>query len=114
MFCGWFWTWCAGCQTGRGTKRPGAERSISCVPGPDSFWTGRAVRAAPSKVAAAALAAAMGAMAILSGCAAMMDSAVTELPCGAFEPINWSIRDTDATILAIKQHNAAWLAVCAK
>ena len=32
--------------------------------------------------------------------------------CEAFAPIYWSERDTDETILAVKQHNAAWLAIC--
>lgn len=80
-------------------------------------WTGRVlpdVHSNRSKPGAITAAAALAAMMILSGCATMTDSVVTELSCGAFEPINWSVNDTDATILAIKQHNAAWLAVCLK
>lgn len=52
---------------------------------------------------------------ILTGCAKTtatgdrIDPAVT---CSAFEPIRWSRRDTDATIRSVKEHNAAWEAVC--
>jgi len=28
------------------------------------------------------------------------------------KPIYWSARDTDATIVAVKAHNAAWAALC--
>ena len=50
-----------------------------------------------------------------------MNSGGTDLPpevdpalvaCKAFAPIYWSERDTDETILAVKAHNAAWLAIC--
>jgi len=34
-------------------------------------------------------------------------SDATRVACGAFEPLRWSVRDTDATILQAKQHNAA-------
>jgi hypothetical protein len=32
--------------------------------------------------------------------------------CSAFEPIRWSKKDTDDTILQVKEHNAAWAAIC--
>jgi len=31
----------------------------------------------------------------------------TSVACGSFEPIRWSTRDTDETIVAVKGHNAA-------
>lgn len=51
---------------------------------------------------------------ILVGCATMTAAGVrTEaVTCAAFEPIRRSTRDTDATIRAAKEHNAAWDAVC--
>ncbi len=57
-------------------------------------------------------------MLTLPNCAGMMDlnDPLTDLPsqmtCGIFQPVTWSERDTDTTILQIKQHNAAWRAVC--
>lgn len=57
----------------------------------------------------------------LAACESLTASGGTDLPpevdpalvaCKAFAPIYWSERDTDDTILAIKQHNAAWLAIC--
>lgn len=32
--------------------------------------------------------------------------------CNAFRPIDWSSRDTDETILAAKEHNAAYAEIC--
>ena len=32
--------------------------------------------------------------------------------CAAAKPIYWSARDTDATIAAVKAHNAAWAGLC--
>lgn len=32
--------------------------------------------------------------------------------CSAFEPIRWSNKDTNDTILQVKAHNAAWKAIC--
>lgn len=55
------------------------------------------------------------ATAILSGCATMTATGGrTDVSCAAFEPIRWSRRDTDATIRAAKEHNAAWDALCRK
>jgi hypothetical protein len=39
---------------------------------------------------------------------------VTDLSCLSYKPILWSSMDTDRTIVAIKGHNAIWLALCAK
>ena len=33
----------------------------------------------------------------------------TSVVCGSFEPIAWSVEDTDETIAQVKEHNAAWL-----
>jgi len=50
---------------------------------------------------------------ILQGCATTTGSAGTEpVACSAFEPIRWSVKDTDETIRQVKEHNAAWRAVC--
>ncbi len=55
------------------------------------------------------------ATAILVGCTTTTATgARTDVSCAAFEPIRWSRRDTDATIRAAKEHNAAWDALCRK
>lgn len=46
----------------------------------------------------------------LIGCVTTTGSGATE--CAWVKPIHWSVKDTDQTILEIKQHNAAWKAVC--
>lgn len=54
------------------------------------------------------------AMPILTGCATTTATGgrTDAVPCSAFEPIRWSHRNTDPTIRAVKEHNAAWTAVC--
>lgn len=54
------------------------------------------------------------AMPILAGCATTtaIGGRTDSVACSAFEPIRWSARDTDATIRSVKEHNAAWEAVC--
>jgi len=32
--------------------------------------------------------------------------------CSAFAPIYWSARDTEKTAAQVKEHNAAWRALC--
>lgn len=50
---------------------------------------------------------------ILAGCATTTASVgIDPVACSAFEPIRWSKKDSDGTVRQIKQHNAAWLAVC--
>lgn len=50
---------------------------------------------------------------MLPGCATMTASVGTDaVACSAFEPIRWSKKDTDETIRQVKEHNAAWLALC--
>jgi hypothetical protein len=39
-------------------------------------------------------------------------SDVTSVACSAFQPIAWSIHDTDATIRQVKLHNASFTALC--
>jgi hypothetical protein len=34
--------------------------------------------------------------------------------CAAFKPIYWSGKDTPATAAEVKEHNAAWKAICQK
>ena len=50
---------------------------------------------------------------ILPGCVTTTGSAGSDaVACGAFESIRWSKYDTDDTIKQVKEHNAAWKAVC--
>jgi len=50
---------------------------------------------------------------ILAGCATTTASVGTDaVACSAFEPIRWSNQDTDDTIRQVKEHNAAWGALC--
>ncbi len=51
---------------------------------------------------------------LLIGCARMTASAGIDpgAACRSFEPIGWSQNDSDATIRAVKEHNAAWRGVC--
>jgi hypothetical protein len=37
---------------------------------------------------------------------------VTSVACAAFQPIAWSVHDTDATIRQVKLHNASFAALC--
>lgn len=56
----------------------------------------------------------------LAGCITPTNSSATNrtvtngVACGAFSPITWSSKDTAETVLQIKQHNAAWIALCRK
>ncbi|WP_334362433.1 hypothetical protein [Bradyrhizobium sp. AZCC 1578] len=36
------------------------------------------------------------------------------MACQAFKPIYWSGKDTQATAAEVKEHNAAWKAICQK
>lgn len=50
---------------------------------------------------------------ILAACATTTASVGTDaVACSAFEPIRWSKKDTDETIRQVKEHNAAWEALC--
>lgn len=50
---------------------------------------------------------------ILPGCVTTTASVGTDaVACSAFEPIQWSKKDTDKTVRQVKEHNAAWKAVC--
>ncbi len=70
---------------------------------------------------------ALGLMLSLAGCETMTGSKETSpaaltrleksdrrpvLLCGAIDPIRWSPRDTDSTILQSKAHNARWRVLC--
>jgi hypothetical protein len=51
---------------------------------------------------------------ILPGCATTTGSVEADaVACSAFEPIRWSLKDTDDTIRQVKEHNSVWKAVCA-
>jgi hypothetical protein len=60
----------------------------------------------------------MSLLAIPTGCAPTTDTAATDIagPRAAFcqlsAPITWSRADSDATIRAVKAHNAAYDALC--
>ena len=54
---------------------------------------------------------------MLAGCVmttgnAEIKAAVTLVPCTGFRKISWSSKDTDQTILEVKEHNAAYKAIC--
>lgn len=51
-----------------------------------------------------------GAIGVLTGCVTTTASGGTE--CARWRPIAWSRADTDDTIRAVKEHNAAWEALC--
>lgn len=71
----------------------------------------RSISSARRAMRAAAL---LTVLPILPGCATTMASVGTDaVACSAFEPIRWSARDTEETIRQVKEHNAAWEAVCA-
>lgn len=62
---------------------------------------------------------------ILGGCASLTSFAeslmakpgetidVNAVACGSFGPITWADEDTDDTLAQIREHNAAWEALCA-
>jgi len=57
--------------------------------------------------------------AILAGCVTTTASSVkgtdsVRVACGSFAPVYWSASDTDKTIAQVKEHNAAWKALCGK
>jgi hypothetical protein len=37
-----------------------------------------------------------------------------KVACASFKPIYWSGKDTPATAAEVKEHNAAWKAICGK
>ncbi len=39
--------------------------------------------------------------------------AVIDTACQAYEPIEWSVHDTDRTIVQVRQHNAVFDGLCA-
>lgn len=50
---------------------------------------------------------------MLAACVTTTDTVVTDTSCAAFEPIRWSVADTDETIRQVRGHNAAWGSLCA-
>jgi hypothetical protein len=52
-------------------------------------------------------------MLILTSCATTTGSdAPTESFCALAKPIHWSAKDTDETIIEVKEHNAVWKKYC--
>ncbi len=48
---------------------------------------------------------------LMAGCRTTA-SGGTDVSCAAFEPIGWSSADTTATQREVREHNAAWSALC--
>src|SRR3954471_8091560 len=51
----------------------------------------------------------------LASCATTIPSVAPtdKVACASFKPIYWSGKDTPATAAEVKEHNAAWKAICA-
>ncbi len=49
---------------------------------------------------------------MLAGCQTTTPTAVIDTSCLAMEPITYSRRDTAETVTQIRQHNAAFKALC--
>jgi hypothetical protein len=45
-------------------------------------------------------------------CAEPAEKAVVDTACTAFEPVRYSRNDTEETRQAVREHNAAWDALC--
>lgn len=56
----------------------------------------------------------LAALSILTACRTEIPTAVTDTSCLAFEPITYSRKDTPITAVQIRQHNAAFNALCGK
>lgn len=41
-----------------------------------------------------------------------IDAIERRVVCAIFQPISWSVRDTDETIRGVKEHNAAHKRIC--
>jgi hypothetical protein len=62
----------------------------------------------------------LSSMLIMAGCASLTNLLgrsesslpVNDVACRAFGPITWSPSDTDETLRQIREHNAAWTALC--
>lgn len=55
-----------------------------------------------------------GLLAALAACAGptMQTVGIAKPDCSVFGPLTYAKADTDATIVEIKAHNAAWRAIC--
>lgn len=42
----------------------------------------------------------------------MMGTGATKTGCMVFQPVSWSKKDTIETVMAVKEHNAVWRAIC--
>lgn len=56
----------------------------------------------------------LSAMHVLTSCQTMgiKENDNAKWYCSSFLPISWSMNDTRETIVEIKAHNAAWVALC--
>jgi len=52
------------------------------------------------------------AICLLTGCTAKQNTGVTDLACIAFQPIDWSQKDTNDTVRQIREHNVVWETLC--
>jgi len=55
---------------------------------------------------------ALAAPLLLPACATTTPISVTDTSCRGFVPIHYSRKDTPATIQQVREHNAAWDALC--
>lgn len=56
----------------------------------------------------------LAALSSLTACQTTTPIAVTDTTCLAFEPITYSRKDTPVTARQVRQHNAAFRALCGK
>lgn len=63
--------------------------------------SGRALRRGLSMVLAS----------VLAGCQTMAGGG-SDVSCEAFGPLSWSREDTVTTAQGVREHNAAWMALC--
>lgn len=48
---------------------------------------------------------------LINGCKTTA-TAVTDVDCDAFQPVQWSKKDTLKTVEQVKEHNAVWRSLC--
>ncbi len=56
----------------------------------------------------------LAALSILAGCQTTTPTSVTDTTCLAMEPITYSRKDSALTTTQIRQHNAAFKALCGR
>lgn len=56
--------------------------------------------------------AALAVLSMLTACQTATPSGVIDTSCLAFEPVTYSRKDTGDTVRQVRQHNAAFVALC--